>query len=439
MSTHNAFERLIADSMAGDTRGDAPDRVLNQILTTTSRVRPQPRWLALIKEPPMRLSSRVAVGSPTFRLASIAALTMALILALGAAVAVGASLLPSPAPRLPAPYGPAGNGSIVYDATGDIYLADATGANATVLVGGSTVDCCAGFSRDGTRIAFMRDGDGTTSDLMVARADGTGAVQVASNTDNYDWSPDGSQLVAHQVVSGKPKLSIVRADGTGTPTTLDLGGVEPLDFVAWRPVDGAEILFIGSPQAGSPQVGLYGISPDGTGERAIGAISTSESARSNPADHLSLQAPVLSPDGTTILYGNWEADGAGVMGSYLHERDLTTGQDRRFTFDDHSTSLGTVPVFSPDGKSFIVTAVSKKTAGMAQLVVASADGSLPAVAVGPEYSYQDRQGYSFSPDGTKVLLDLNPGLSYILDVTGGSGTPLKQYLPNYPSWQRRAP
>ena len=67
-------------------------------LRAARRERRWPRWLALIKEPPMRISSRVAVGSPTFRLASLMAITLALIIALGAAVVAGASLLPSPAP-----------------------------------------------------------------------------------------------------------------------------------------------------------------------------------------------------------------------------------------------------------------------------------------------------------------------------------------------------
>ena len=56
----------------------------------------------------MRTTSRVAVGSPTFRLVAIIALTLALVLAAGAAVVVGASLLPSPGPNLPAPFGNGG-------------------------------------------------------------------------------------------------------------------------------------------------------------------------------------------------------------------------------------------------------------------------------------------------------------------------------------------
>ena len=104
-----------------------------------------------------------------------------------------------------------------------------------------------------------------------------------------------------------------------------------------------------------------------------------------------------------------------------------------------ATGLGTVPVFSPDGKTFIVTAVSHQPGPvMGQLVVASADGRRPAVAIGPAYSYQDRQSYGFSPDGTKVILDLVSGASWMLDVAGGNSVQVKQFLSD-PSWQRRAP
>ncbi len=85
------FERLLDDAARGLGSGARAGPAPPDIASTTSRVRQRPRWLALIKEPPMRLSSRVAVGSPTLRLASIMALTLALVLAAAGAVAVGTS------------------------------------------------------------------------------------------------------------------------------------------------------------------------------------------------------------------------------------------------------------------------------------------------------------------------------------------------------------
>ena len=73
-----------------------PEHLLSDIVSTASRRRHRPRWLALIKEPPMRVSSRVAVGSPTARLAAILAASI-LLAALGAGAALaGASYLAGP-------------------------------------------------------------------------------------------------------------------------------------------------------------------------------------------------------------------------------------------------------------------------------------------------------------------------------------------------------
>ena len=91
------------DELLGDIAPSrAPERLRRDVFTAIDRVQPRPRWLALIKEPPMRLSSRVAVGSPTVRLAYLMVLTLLVgLLAVGGVVA-GASLVPSPAP-MPAP------------------------------------------------------------------------------------------------------------------------------------------------------------------------------------------------------------------------------------------------------------------------------------------------------------------------------------------------
>ena len=386
----------------------------------------------------MPVHLRVAAASAMLRQVSVSAIGVALSLSFAGTVARGATPLPSQATPLPAPYGSAANGVIVYDANGDIYLADASGASATPLIATADDDFFPTFSPDGTRIAFGRNADDQTGNLMVARADGAGTVQVATSGDNYAWSPDGTRFAMGQIIAGKQVISVVATDGTADPSPLDLGSVQPLaDFIAWRPPVGAEILFLGHPQAGTPQLGLYAIAPDGSGLRAIGAISTIETATSGSGDHFSFQLPTLSPDGRTILFGNWEPGSRGIVGSYLHVRDLTSGEDRLLTFDGHSTSLGTAPLFSPDGTSFIVSAPSSTTADAAQLVIAAADGSGPAVAIGPEYAYGDRQSYVFSPDGKKVLLDLVQAETYILDTAGGLGAPSSTFLSD-PSWQRLA-
>jgi outer membrane protein assembly factor BamB len=85
------LERLVAGWMADEAAG-APEPLLEQILTTTGRSRPRPRWWAMLTEAPMRSPrTRVAVGLPNRGL--VYAALIALVLAGLAALAIGASIL----------------------------------------------------------------------------------------------------------------------------------------------------------------------------------------------------------------------------------------------------------------------------------------------------------------------------------------------------------
>ncbi len=153
----------------------------------------------------MRTPSGVAVGSPTFRLVTISLLTLALILVGAAALAAGASLLPKEA-VLP-PYGVADNGAIAFVKAGDIWVADASGDDPRLLIGGTGNDTRPLYSRDGTRFAFERVEAGKPPRLMVANADGTEAIAVADisfDSWSWDWSPDGTQILVVSAIDGEP-------------------------------------------------------------------------------------------------------------------------------------------------------------------------------------------------------------------------------------------
>jgi len=214
-----------------------------------------------------------------------------------AAPPTSAAWSPRPA-GLPAPFGVARNGSLAWDADGDIYTADPTGQHAVAVVTGPENDVDPAWSDDGTRFAFLRVAAGNTTRLMVAAADGTGVVSltgIVAGVDWYDWSPDDAQLAIHHLIDGVPSISIVAADGSGSIKTLDLGDIEPSGQVDWRPPDGRELIFTGH-VAGSSSMGLYAIAPDGTGLRTVGAVSTSD-AWFNDFE--------MSPDGSTVGYWAW--------------------------------------------------------------------------------------------------------------------------------------
>jgi len=96
MSTEERFDRLLSELLDEDAPTRAPDRLLPETQRALRHVHRWPRWLALLKEPPMRISSRVAVGSPMARVAAIAVATLLLAVMATGAVIGGSQLLAGP-------------------------------------------------------------------------------------------------------------------------------------------------------------------------------------------------------------------------------------------------------------------------------------------------------------------------------------------------------
>ncbi len=283
MNTDRDLQRHVAQVFADAAPVGDPDELLARVLSTTSRARPRPTWLANLKEPPMRFPARVAVGSPTFRLATILAVTLALILAAAGAVAGAASLLPKE-PTLD-PFGPARNGSLIYEDAGDIYLADADGGNPRAIITGSTNDWSPWFSRDGRTIAFAR-GDKTDFAMMLADVDGSNVRQLLGAGEwNLEFMPGDQEMVGTLVIDGHAVLSTIDV-ATGLITDLNVGGLEPTFFQTPRPPEGDEIIFTAHPTPGGPEEGLYAIRPDGSGLRAVGVSYANEPIEDPPSRRL---------------------------------------------------------------------------------------------------------------------------------------------------------
>jgi Pectinesterase len=127
MNDDRTLERAIIGAYDASVPSREPAGLLDIVLLTTGRSRQRPRWLALIKEPPMRLTSGLAVGSSTARVTAFVAATILLaILATGAVVA-GSSLLTGPAPIVVAQ-----DGSGQYATITDAVAAAADGG--TILI-----------------------------------------------------------------------------------------------------------------------------------------------------------------------------------------------------------------------------------------------------------------------------------------------------------------
>ena len=158
-----------------------------------------------------------------------------LLVALAAIVVVAGSQ-----PRLPAPFGLAENGAVLYGAKGDVYVMTPDGDHKAVI-SGSTNDFAPYFSRDGSKFAFLRATGGPgRSAIMLANADGTNVRPLTGTVDDLsdaDWSPDGSHIAVASRIDNKLSLWTLDVD-TGAKQVLVSGmGAENLGLDARRPRD----------------------------------------------------------------------------------------------------------------------------------------------------------------------------------------------------------
>jgi len=445
MSPNDRLERMLVELLAEDTPSRPPDRLVPETLRALRHARRRPRWFALMKEPPMRYSSRIAVGSPTARLLTITMLSLLLLIATLGAVVAGARVLS--AESVPPPFGPARNGSIAFARDGDIYLADADGLSERPIITGPTDDVGPWFSRSGTELAFIREGDGTVT-LMLAGANGEEPRAMIDGVEWLEFSPSDAEMVVIREVDGTRVMSVVDV-ATAEARDLDLDGIEPFWWAYPRPPDGREIVFVGYPVPGEPAVGIYGIGMDNTGLRTIGEISIDESPRTalSPS-RWSFQDASLSPDGQTIAFWNFEpADGAAGDGqgfvpsrAYLHLRDLESGAELPIPFDTNDDE-GYLPRFLPDGNGIVFEDKSVAENGQAanQLFLGRLDGSGSTVPVGPAYDFVSQRTWDLSPDGTKVFVSFTiAGNTSIVDITSGDTIEAPVVGDGW-SWQRLAP
>lgn len=422
MTTDERFDRTVADWLHEDARHRVPDH-LADVLGQTSQARQRPWWSSHERWLPMQTTLRL---TPVPRVAW-------LLVILGLIVAIGAAaLLIGTRQRLPEPFGPARNGAIVTSHDGDLYMVDGATHAERLLVGGKTVDFGPTFSRDGTKLMFLRGssdpGDDRGLSLMVADADGSAIREVAppgQGFDWLDWSPDGKQIVflSRTTANAPTAISVVNVDGSGL-TTLDVG--RPAHHVSWLPPLGREIVFRGEQiTSKDPSPGIWAVHPDGTGLRALTA---------RPAtDRYDYQTPAVSPDGSRLSYTSI------VPAARIHILDLRTGVDEILPSPEGITDQGGSAYFSPDGR--LVGYLRSYPDSTFQFVVAPADGSGTGTPVGPRLPEPGGDvNWVFAPDGSAVVVDYgNEGVVQYLPIDGSPGTVLGRGDMAFADIQRLAP
>jgi hypothetical protein len=182
MTAETRFGRDLPAILEDLYLGRTPD-YRDEVFAAAVRTRQRPwwtfpgRWLPVVD-----IASRPPFA-PRLPWRTIGMALLIIALTLAAAVLVAGSRQT----KIPAPFGLARNGLVVYALDGDIFTLDPATGRTTPLVADPERDFDPTFSADGTRVAFRRETtrDGRPSEaIVVVAADGSNAVVVTSELDS---------------------------------------------------------------------------------------------------------------------------------------------------------------------------------------------------------------------------------------------------------------
>jgi tricorn protease len=424
---------------------------LPDLLVRTRRVRQRPAWTFPERWIPMTVITRRAPGTSIRGLRVAMGLSVAILLALILAIGMLLAIGSAPPSLVVAPR----NGVIAYSFKGDIWLADADGGAPRLLVGGPTVDEGPWWSRDGTRLVFVRVVDGGEQLVSV---DPAGAdlrlltQEPVTGMTWYDWSPDSRQIViAHGPASdGNSSLALGAADGSGiTPLETGMGAA----FPSFHP-DGSKILFRGFRDG---VAGLYTVPAEG-GE-VSGPYRQSDTTTDfyrTWGDKFDLLEPSWSPDGAWIAYHNVDrVPLAGVDGDAafrVHVMRADGSQHRLIEVSPESDDEWGA-AWSPDGAALAIKTIDAVPAAQdvlgrpaVQVAVVPAVGGSPLELLPPITSALTSTDLSpadplsttalWSPDGGRILgVDEGSGTAHVIDVRTGESKAMPWRAEAGHSWQ----
>jgi Tol biopolymer transport system component len=329
--------------------------------------------------------------------------------------------------------------TVVFELLGDIYTLPIEGGQAKLISGGMAFDSQPKFSSDGKWIAFLSDREGSEN-IWVMHPDGSEVKQVSKDPNNEfaspSWSPDGNYIFVSKAGFGITTYELwmyhVRG-GTGVQITK----AKPAPTTPRKERHNA----IGAVASPDGKYIYYAVRHGGFTYNAqfpLWQIARRD-RKTGDEDVLIEQLdssfrPVLSPDGTQVLYvTRFETE------SGLRLRNLQSGEDRwvkyPVTRDDQESrftrDLFPGYAFLPDGKEIVYNQDGK----IHRLnLAAGTDTVIPFTAnvsqdLGPKLDFPQKvdqgpvkvrliQDPEESPDGKKLAFSAMTHL-YALDLPGG--------------------
>jgi len=309
-------------------------------------------------------------------------------LAAGAVPLIAVTLLGgSPLPSASAAF-PGANGKIAFSSNRDgdheILVMNADGSAPVNLTNNDVDrDTQPVWSPDGTKIAFTRSPDGTSSAIWTMNADGSAQVNPTgglSNASDPSWSPDGTRILLRDFVPGGfYEIIVMNADGSGQ---ANLTNHPEFDTAPdWSP-DGMKIVFQ-SNRSGDNEI--FVMDADGSDPANLTQTTGND------------DQPAWSPDGKKIAFQS-ERDGDGeifVMNADGSEQVNLTNHD---AFDG-------APQWSPDGRKILFT--SDRT-GDPDVFMMNADGSDPVNLTNNPALEGSADWQRLAPTPKKVSLKAKP-------------------------------
>ncbi len=224
---------------------------------------------------------------------------------------------------------------------------DGTGIKQLTITGG----LFPALSPDGSKIAFVNEGNNYNQHIFVISADGTELVQLTKDDTQSsapDWSPDGSKILFTRNIMGYDEIFFMNSDGS-YPQRLTNNQASDL-FPTWSP-DGSKILFI-SDLDGDYEI--YVMNSDGSNLKQL--------TKNNVVDW----SPDWSADGSKIAFESFDKSDDEI---YVMNAD---GRDpQRLTNNDADEED---PTWSPEGSKILFTS---NRDGNYEIYVMNADGSDP--------------------------------------------------------------
>ncbi|MEX1169715.1 MAG: hypothetical protein WEE50_06205 [Chloroflexota bacterium] len=355
---------------------------------------------------------------------------IALLVAMVAALAIGSRK------TLPAPFGPAANGVVAYAANGDIYTVDPATGTSTAIVTGPETDLNPKWSLDGTRLVFERkqDGDSALGALFVASANGADLVQLTPEPVtailDYNFSPDGSQVLVAGGPFWDPFVLVVASDGSRIQE-LDVG--RPATHAAWRPPDGAEILFMEN-----------GDNSNGFGGLHVLDVATGQTRTIFERDLNRFRAMAMwSPDGSRIAYTEWQDASTLTAQAHIVEADGTGDRvlplppgaiwQAPLSWSNDGTRLLAIRGYTGGYEESVAVALPVDGSGFGVEVEYPGDLNAECCSVW-EWAPDDSVILGNPVDSTGKLLD-----QLLLDPVSGASRTVPWTTTSTPTWQRLAP